>query len=74
MKDDIPPAAFRLLSSLPVRKHEAVLKPHLKNNNPNHKIIIGGVKYDSIRDVKKKLHVARSTIDKWLLEGKAKRG
>lgn len=84
MKNDMPEAAFRLLSTLPVRTHEQdpppvqrrKYRPRIvtgagRGGNNRYRIIFRGREYQSLAEALKLLKVGKPKLFQWVEEGKA---
>ena len=80
MRDDLPEAAIRLASSLPVRTHEQrnpdgrKIKRGDRNAGRGAEglpIRVDGVEYHSIKEARRKLKKGAKTIQRWLDLGQA---
>ena len=76
MKGDLPAAALRLCSKLPVRTHERPAPPPKAQRNGNRfgrrPVIIKGVQYETIRDARNKLGIGYEGFYRMISEGKAR--
>ena len=74
MKGDLPPAAFRLSTTLPVRTHEA--RERTGNGRGNRyegklAVKVGNEVFESKRQAKTKLGIGLGTLDKMIDRGEA---
>lgn len=74
MTGDIPAAALRLMSALPVRTHERRTFVGVQGSKNVRPIVIDGRGYASIKEVKRRLRVCSKTVTNWLNSGRAVRG
>jgi len=80
MRSDMPPAAFRLLNSLPVTTHLRAERPKQKQYGRRgdnslsrvRPVIARGIKYASIKDARRALRVGNKTMKKWIDDGRVK--
>ena len=74
MKGDIPAPALRLMSTAPrVVTHEQRNYSSIQGSKNQKPILIDGVKYSCINDIKNRLRIGTNKIYEWLRDGKAVR-
>ena len=72
MKHDLPAAAVRLSTSLPVHTHERIFYVHQQGSKLTPQIIIAGKTYRSRLEVRQHYHIGAQTMNDWLANGKAR--
>lgn len=72
MRDDLPEAAVRLMSSATVRTHERIFYGHVQGSKQVPQIIVGERRFRSRLAVRQHFHIGASTLDQWLGSGKAR--
>lgn len=72
MKHDLPAAAVRLSTSLPVHTHERIFYQHKQGSQTVPQIIIAGKTYRSRLESRRMLHIGAQTLNDWLRTGRAK--
>ena len=75
MKGDIPHAAFKLLTELPVRTHQARVPASLQNPQKHRRALcINGIKYASVTEATEAMNMSSRTLYKLIEKGKIKEG
>ena len=72
MRGDLPPAACRLMQSLPVRTHERDYVRHVQGSKAPPKVIINHRTYASVMDAARTLGKDRNVIRRMLKIGTAR--
>jgi len=69
---DIPAAALRLSSALPVRTHVRREPLYVQGSHVTRALLIDGLTFRSRLAAKQHFHIGNTKLDSWIAEGKAK--